>query len=207
MKILKAIQNERSFSMKKILAAVLVLTMALIFAACGGEDKPQPSQQIEPAPQSENQPESTPEDSTNEMPSDPTEALLYKTGLKLSDIEPNEEYYRAAADSEKIVFYMEKETERNTAVYLRKLVAACEKASDNGEVYVADTKFFMGGEKTLLELPSDEEINGYMMYLAQFGYVKDGSTFTVTFGNVDDFDPERNDEVYYPTYSVAIGII
>ena len=88
--------------MKKILAVVLVLTVVLIFAACGGTDKPQPSQQSEPAPQSENQPESTPEESTPEESNAPSEMelsdwLKTKTG----------KFYSKFGDK----MYMEYETE------------------------------------------------------------------------------------------------
>lgn len=197
--------------MKKLLAFALTFTMILSLAACGGKDDPKPSGN-DTSGTSQQASESTPADpAESEAPADPPpggspmEDLLARAGLTLADIEPDEPYYRVGLDDdENIIFYMEKETERNTAVYLNKLVEATRAAADDGKLYEADFNFYMGSNLTEFPpLPPDEEINGYANYLAQYGYMKNGATVSVTFGNIADFDPERGDDVYYPTYSVG----
>lgn len=197
--------------MKRILLVALAIVMVLALVSCGGGKTPAPSGKTPSDGTTDpgnSQQEKETEKQTAPSDSDPMEALLAKVGLKLSDIEPDVEYYRAdCGDGDIIMFYMEQDTEKSTGAYLRKLTAACKAAADDKTLYEANLGFYMGTDKTeFAELPTNEEIDGYMFYIAQFCYYAGGKSVTVTFGNSGDIDPVRNDDKYYPGFSIDFNI-
>ncbi len=184
--------------MKKLLAILLAVMMVFALAACGdGETASDTSKKP-----GEKSGEKIPEEGT------PLEKMLDRAGVKLEDIQPAEETFDMVfdEDDDEITFYMEKDIERNASAYMHKVQDACKAASDDGKLYEANFNFFMGTEYVEYPpLPSAEEIDSGLMYLMQFGYIKDGQTVTVTAARITDMHPDRSDDVYYPTYTISFG--
>ena len=138
------------------------------------------------------------------------EKLLSKVGLELSQITPNEEYYRMEydADDKEFTFYMEKGTERNIGEYAHKVYNACKEVATDNKIYKANFNFYMNdGSAEEYTLKTVEEINSGItyMFLDQFGYYFGGETISITYAAVTDMDGERNDDIYYPVYTVSFG--
>ena len=136
------------------------------------------------------------------------EKLLAKVGLELSKVKPNEEYYRMKydADDKEFTFYMEKGTEKNVGEYVHKVYNACKEISSDKKIYKANLNFFMqNGNVEEYELKSVAEINegSTYNYIGQFGYLYGGGTITVTVCSASDMDGEKDDDIYYPIYTVS----
>lgn len=132
--------------------------------------------------------------------------FLAHYGLKLSDVDPDEPYYRAMLEGSRITFFMEAGTEKNHGVYIHKVMNACQAMAADGKLYNADWGFFMqDGTSEELEVPDEEEINSYYFYIAQFGYRYDQRLPVVTIGaGIPEYDLERNDDYAYPVYTLEI---
>lgn len=199
--------------MKKLLAILLMSALILTLVSCTSDDKEtngKENERVEAKNEDENDEasEETDGNKTEEQKeeSDPMTAMLEKAGMDIEGITPDEPLFDTVFDEEdeEISFYMEKETEKDTAVYLNKILDASKEASDDGMLYEANFDFYMGSELTeLAELPAADEINEKYSYLLQYGYLKDGNTVTVTVGSFSDMHPDRNDDIYYPVYTVS----
>lgn len=188
--------------MKKITVILFMILLALVLVSCSSDKSTENDNEktIEEKTDVENDSEAVQE-------SDPMEAMLKKAGVDLEKVMPDEAVFDTVFDEsdEEISFYMEKETEKDTAAYLQKIMEECKAASDDGILYEANLDFYMGTNLTELEeLPSAEEINSEYWYLLQYGYLKDGNTVTVTIGSLSDMHPERNDDIYYPLYTLSL---
>ena len=138
------------------------------------------------------------------------EKLLAKVGLELSKVKPNEEYYRMKydADDKEFTFYMEKGTEKNVGEYVHKVYNACKEISSDKKIYKANFNFYMqDGNVEEYVIPSIDEINSGSTtnYIGQFGYYLNGATIDVTVCSASDMDGEKDDDIYYPIYTISFG--
>lgn len=193
--------------MKKLLSLLLSGMVVLSFTSCVANTETSSENTTDTSQISDND-NSSKKDNTSKDNFDPMEKMLNKAGVTLEDIQPTEETFDMVFDSDddEISFYMEKETERDASAYMNKIVDTCKATSDDGKLYEANFNFFMGTDMTEFPpLPSSEEINDGMIYLMQFGYLKNGATITVTAARLTDMHPERNDDIYYPVYTISFG--
>lgn len=201
--------------MKKLLAILLSLMMIASITACGNNETTSGNNENSGASQTNNNDNNENSDTSQtskaddtQVSADPMEEMLNRAGVKYDDIKPPEETFDVVFDEEddEISFYMEKETERDASAYMNQLYELCKATSDDGKLYEANFDFYMGTNMTEFPpLPSAEEINDGMMYMMQFGYLKDGATVTVTASRVSDMHPTRSDDIYYPVYIVSFG--
>lgn len=180
--------------MKKILALIFALAMALCLAACGGKAAPAPSgsdkepdtsrQEQQPdsaapgASQNGEQPSDTSEDSQPEEPLSVTEVLA-KYGLAEEAVKPDEAYAEVTAEEQSYVgdymvtFAIDGDYMDGDA-YIKKLFEAIEKISDKGKVYSMSQEFLdgTGGE---IDLEQVEVYNNQVT----LGYIYDGTKIMV----------------------------
>jgi len=190
--------------MKKIL--ISLLTILLCFTLIGCDEK---ENQSETGGNEQNQEQNQNNQENNANLSE-EEQILAKVGLTFKDIEPIEEYYRYKydEDDDEFIFYMEKGTERNIGRYANQLYENAKEASKNQKLYKAGFNFYMNDGtaeeylyKTADEINADISYN----YIDQFGYYYNNLSVAITFAAVSDMDGERDDDVYYPIYTVSIG--
>ena len=197
--------------MKKLLAILLVAMMVFSLAACS--NNADPSESNNPSQSDDgflNRDDGSEDNSSDEKSDgkndavDPMTRLLNSAGVEFDAIKPDETTFAHtfSESDKKIVFYMESNTETNTAAYLKKILAACKTAADEGKLYEANMGFYTGNRTELAPLTSDEKISNDA-YLYQFGYLKDGTAIAVTIGRIGAENSERADSVTYPAYEIT----
>ena len=186
---------------KKLIHSLFIIFLCIFLVGCGNTENK------EDINKNDNKTNNTQKEDKGSK----EEQLLKSVGLTLEDIEPDEEYYRVKfdEDDEEFTFYMEKGTERNIGRYAEKIYNAGKKAAKDNKLYKASFNFYMNDGSAEEYIPkSASEINDTITYnyIDQFGYYYGNYTVTITMGAVSDMDGERNDDVYYPVYTISIGI-
>jgi len=188
--------------MKKLIFSFLALALTLSLVGCGGETEVENG-----GTNNNNTNNNTNNNQSQNSNASDEEKFLTKFGLKMSDIEPDEEYYRVDFDEDEFTFYMEKGTERNVGKYINKVYNACKNVASDGKIYKASFNFYMrDGNVEEYAVKSENEINeGFsFMHLDQFGYYYGNLEVAVTVSALTDMDGERDDDVYYPVYSISL---
>ena len=203
--------------MKKILLLLLSVVLVFSLVACvGKDDEKTPSNDNKTTSSTQNDDfilsrddvtssEDDEIEKNNGEETDPVTKVLNEAGLDLEAITPAEATFDYTFDegSSTFTFYMELDTETNTAAYLNKIVEACKSVADDEKLYEANFGFALGNRTELSKLPDADKISN-TTYLYSFCYLIDGEAIGVSISRFTEKNKERGDAVSYPTYSIAL---